>query len=327
MAYNDRYGQQANHGHYPPQQQYGNDDNTEYNPYSYPQQYQPYDQGGYGYHDTGYAGGYSDDPNVPNVAASKEQDRSVFEDDPVQARKTLGPKTSSAMRRWRYEHQGNLWTKGGRGRCIGRFCCCSIMIFLFFLISIIFSLALGSLFRYAQWIRPPDVEVNGIQPTSSGSTLQIQDDGIAINLMVNLTVNNPNYFSVKFDDITADIIYPINNTHIGGGTLKDLTIHSNQLTRIEFPFSINYTSSIDPDMKIMTDLLSRCSGSGADITVKYKIALDFKVIVIPIKPVISNSITFPCPLTTDDIKKVIQSLGGSGGLGGLNLGDILTSFL
>jgi hypothetical protein len=60
---------------------------------------------------------------------------------------------------------GNLWTKvifkpstnklaltivhfqGGRGRCIGRFCGCFILIFLFLLISIVLSLALVGLLR------------------------------------------------------------------------------------------------------------------------------------------------------------------------------------
>lgn len=46
------------------------------------------------------------------------------------------------MRQWRYEHQGKMWTKGSRARCFGRFFCCTIMIFLFLLISIVLSLAL-----------------------------------------------------------------------------------------------------------------------------------------------------------------------------------------
>lgn len=49
------------------------------------------------------------------------------------------------MRRWRKDYQGNLWTKGSRASCFGRFFCCTIMIFLFFLISIVLSLALVSL--------------------------------------------------------------------------------------------------------------------------------------------------------------------------------------
>lgn len=48
------------------------------------------------------------------------------------------------MRKWRYDHQGNLWSAGSRGRCIGRFFCCTVMIFVFVLLSIILSLALVS---------------------------------------------------------------------------------------------------------------------------------------------------------------------------------------
>ena len=97
MAHNDQYGQ--TYGRYPPQQ--FNDTEETYNPYDNVQPHQTYDQGGYGYHDTGYGaggagggtfvGGYTDDPNVP-PGASKERDRSVFDDEAPFASRALGPK-------------------------------------------------------------------------------------------------------------------------------------------------------------------------------------------------------------------------------------------
>jgi hypothetical protein len=66
--------------------------------------------------------------------------------------------SAAGVRAWRYDHQGNLWSKvrnyldvlrpplmssqGGRGSCIGRFCCCFIFSFIFILISVVLTLAL-----------------------------------------------------------------------------------------------------------------------------------------------------------------------------------------
>ena len=46
------------------------------------------------------------------------------------------------MRRWRYEHQGNLWTRGSKIRVCGRAIFCLIFTFIFFFVSIILSLLL-----------------------------------------------------------------------------------------------------------------------------------------------------------------------------------------
>ncbi len=46
------------------------------------------------------------------------------------------------MRKYRRDYQGNLITKGGRGRTCLRFCCCTLLIALFLFISIVLSLAL-----------------------------------------------------------------------------------------------------------------------------------------------------------------------------------------
>lgn len=164
------------------------------------------------------------------------------------------PRTSRSMRRWRYEHQGNLWTKGGRGRCFGRFFCCTIMIFVFLLVSIILSLALvcpsiqcicwfslnsngtvdstawhrnrwyhpGNVRQYCTLIyRHPDIPSSWrkyIVPTAKrrsviqrGNQYHVCATSVfSIFRGYDLTgrwcsVNNPNYFSVKFDSINADV--------------------------------------------------------------------------------------------------------------------------
>lgn len=151
MAYHDPYTS----GQYP-QPQY---QDAPFNPYEVQQQQaRGYDQGGLG---GGY--GYSDqDPS----GRTKERTGSTFEDEDIvpppigdkcvyTSRNillivTLTPfalicRTPGNIRRWRKDYQGKMWTKGSRASCFGRFFCCTIMVFLFFLISIVLSLALVSL--------------------------------------------------------------------------------------------------------------------------------------------------------------------------------------
>jgi hypothetical protein len=301
MSYHDKYdsrGQAA----YPPQHY----DHAEapYNPYENSQPHQTYEQAGYGYQDTSYSG-YRDDPQGPGAAPQeKEKERSVFEDEGVPAKRS-GPKTPRSVRRWRYEHQGNLWTAGSGIRCCGRFFFCTILIFLFLLISILLSLAL--------WIRPPNVVIGDISTPSNGSAIQLQNEGVAINLAVPVSVNNPNYFSVKFDSIDASIFYPINNTNIGGGSVKNLEITTGQQTNFTLPFTINYNLSEDPNFEILSNLAGHCGflpgQPTSQITVSYKIKLNFKILFIPIKPTISNDISFDCPLKLSDVEDLLKAAG------------------
>jgi hypothetical protein len=71
------------------------------------------------------------------------------------------------------------------------------------------------------------------------------------------------------------IIYPINNTDVGQGVLNNVVIHSNAQTNLTFPFSINYTTSIDPQNLILLDLAQKCGvvGSKSNISVNYKITV------------------------------------------------------
>ena len=74
--------------------------------------------------------------------------------------------------------------------------------------------------------------------------------------------------------IIAQVFYPLNNTHFGGGTLKDLEIKSNKLTEFNFPFTLNYTDSIDPNGDILSDITTKCITNKANnLQVQYKIAV------------------------------------------------------
>ncbi|TCD64547.1 hypothetical protein EIP91_003985 [Steccherinum ochraceum] len=298
----------ATYGHYSDNQ----DPYAAYNPYDSAEPHQSYDQGGY--HDAGgYGAGYRDDPSVGNVAATKEEgDRSVFEASSPTVERSLEPKTAKAMRRWRYEHQGNLWKRGGGGRCFGRFFCCTLMTVVFLFLSIVMSLAL--------WINPPNVIVSDVSLPSDGSAVQITPGpGVNVNVGVNISVANPNYFSVKFNEIKVDVFYPINNTHIGGGSIKDVNIKSNAETNFTLPFALNYTETEDPNFSVLQDIAGHCGflpgGTQGDLSVNYKISLDFHVLFVPIKPTISNQFKFACPFTAQQVGDLLKSAGLDGLIG------------
>ncbi|KAI0928717.1 hypothetical protein AcW1_005884 [Taiwanofungus camphoratus] len=306
MAYHDPYyGNQQ----YPPQQ-FPED---AFNPYANGQSHPTYDQGGYSYDNGGSGeryGGYRDDPS----GAAKERDRSVFEGDDAVLARPQRPKTSRNIRQWRYDHQGNLWTRGSRAGCFGRFFCCTIMIVVFLVISILLSLAL--------WARPPDVVVN--EPTlASSNPVQLNSTGLTVDLDVDVNVNNPNYFSVDLSEIKAELFYPLNNTPIGGGEMNKIDFRSHTQTNFTFPMALQYNISADPGFNILIDLAKKCGivpgTSASDVTVNYKITLGIRALFIPIKPVISNSFNFACPLDASDIEALLKAAGINLG----NLGSLL----
>ncbi|GJE95147.1 LEA2 domain-containing protein [Phanerochaete sordida] len=308
MSYDQYRGR--NDTYPPPQQFYGADQaDGAFNPYDNAAPHRSYEQGGY------QDAEYRDEPIAPPPPVTEKETNAY-----ATTRDVPAGRSPRAMKRWRHEHQGNLWTAGGGLRCCGRFFCCTLLIFVFLLISIVLSLVL--------WIEPPNVEIGDVTPVTNGSAFQLQSDGIAVNLQVPISVNNPNYFSVKFDTIDADIFYPTstNNTDIGGGVLRGLNIASKAQTNFTLPFTLNYTFAIDPNYNILRDIATKCGflGSGASqLKVNYEIHLDFKVLFIPIKPTIKNSASFTCPITEDEVAGLLKQAGID--LGSLNLSSLLKS--
>ncbi|KAF8559797.1 hypothetical protein OG21DRAFT_1594593 [Imleria badia] len=295
MAYRDPYAEQ--YGRY--DQQYT--DAPGFNPYSNTEPHQAYDQGGYDFYG---AGGQREDANYgqsTNPGGStfapghQKSDSTSHYDQGAFARATTGNRRRD-LSHWRYEHHGALWTKGSRGACIGRFCCCTLMIIVFLIVSILLPLAL--------WTRPPNIIVGDVQPTSNGSEIQLMSNGVQINLEIPIYVSNPNYFSVSFSSIKANIYYPIGNTLIGSGQENDITFNSHSSTNFTFPFSIEYTTTMSSSAQIIADLETKCGiggGTVSDITVNYDITLGLRVLFFTVSPTISNSASFKCPLTASDI--------------------------
>jgi len=315
--YQDPYAGQ--YGRYQHQPQYS-EPVAEFNPYPTQPPHQTYEQGAY---DNNYGEGYRDepaqnyppqrqptqrsyrgdptfDPGAAGPGSKEANERSRFEQGEFSP---MQPRTVRNLRRYRYDFQGDLWTKGGRGRCVGRFCCCTLMSAVFLFLSIVLTLFL--------WVRPPSATFGTVATTSNGSGLQLLSNGVTINLGLNVSVNNPNFFNVKFKQITADIIYPINNTAIGNGTSKNIDFPSHSSRNFTFPFTIYYTTAIDPNNAILIDLATKCGilGTKSDITVNYKIKLTPEILFFSISPTVSGTFSFECPLSQSDIDSLLKSVG------------------
>lgn len=307
MAYRDPYDPFSKNGH--------TADDDEFNPYSTRHRTHPsYDQSGSGYEN--YHDVPDPVPSAPHRQATmrSDDDRTKYNKElpPVIADKAIDEDRVSGFDRGEFSARpenfrsfnqslrGGLWTSGSRVSCIGRFCCCTLWIVVFLLVSIVLTLLL--------WVRPPAVTIGQVGPTTTGNQIQIQTDSVSINLAVNISVHNPNYFSIGFSQIKAEIFYPIGNTPIGGGTSNNVNFPSGQTTNVTFPFSISYKFSLDPDHQITNDLVRRCKPP-SDITINYQITPGIRILFVTISPEITNSLTFTCPLSGDQVDQLVTLAG------------------
>lgn len=138
---------------------------------------------------------------------------------------------------------------------------------------------------------------------------------------VHSSVDNPNYFSATFNNISAVATYPGTSVSVGGGHMSNVKFPSHTTAYIQFPFSVQYQVSNDPSLTILKDLATKCgtSGSTSDITVNYDLTvrsvfflsdqllkhlpsqLKIRIIAL-ISPSFSSSASFPCPLTPAEIQ-------------------------
>ncbi|KAL1743964.1 hypothetical protein HDZ31DRAFT_83071 [Schizophyllum fasciatum] len=298
----------------------------DYNPYSGTAQPHPtYEAGGYETYGNYGNEGYRDEPFDPNAQAAAHQQ--AYSGAPAPPPKDEDQRngfdraefTSEKPRNRYRNNDGSMWTKGGRGRCIGRFCCCTIMTIIFLVVSILLALAL--------WVRPPNVVVGDLDTTSGngGSVVQFSSDGLKINLAVNISVTNPNYFSVDLNNVQATLKYPINGDtkDVGGGKLDDVDFPSHSTKDIKFPFSIDYKLTEDSNYTVLKDLASKCGlgGTKRDIKVDYTIKIGVRFLFINVSPSISNSYSFACPIDTSNTGD-LEELLKAAGIDISNLGDL-----
>ncbi|GAA5917151.1 hypothetical protein JCM8208_004851 [Rhodotorula glutinis] len=201
------------------------------------------------------------------------------------------------------EHAGAL-TRGGRARCCGRVFCCTLILAILILVGIVAAFFL--------WVKPPDVGFDGIEGPESGSEVTVATDGFDLNVRLKINVVNPNFFGADFSKIDASAYYPTKpNDKVGGGEMTDVSIKKYSNNTLHFPFAINYTTSYDSDLSVLTDIATRCGFLGSNkrqLTVNYKVKVHVKIIAISIAPSFSSSTSFDCPLSESDISGF---LGGS----------------
>ncbi len=82
-----------------------------------------------------------------------------------------------------------------------------------------------------------------------------------------------------------------------------MVLPSDSATNFTFPFQLVYTKSIDPSNAIITDIASKCIGSPpSDLTIRYKITVGVRVLMVTIAPSISNSLSFACPIDSASLQ-------------------------
>ncbi|KPV75951.1 uncharacterized protein RHOBADRAFT_52959 [Rhodotorula graminis WP1] len=201
------------------------------------------------------------------------------------------------------EHAGAL-TRGGRARCCGRVFCCTLILAILILVGIVAAFFL--------WVKPPDVGFDGIEGPETGSEVTVATDGFDLNVRLKINVVNPNFFGADFSKIEASAFYPTKpSDKVGGGEMNDVSIKKYSNNTLHFPFAINYTTSYDSDLSVLTDIATRCGFLGSNkrqLTVNYKVKVHVKIIAISIAPSFSSSTSFDCPLSESDISGF---LGGS----------------
>lgn len=108
--------------------------------------------------------------------------------------------------------------------------------------------------------------------------VDVTTDGFKINLQLNISVNNPNYFSATFANISAVASYPIgNSSNLGGGSLANVKFPSHETKNLLFPFVVEYTAQDDPSYIIAKDIASKCGftdgSTPSDIKVNYDVTV------------------------------------------------------
>jgi hypothetical protein len=84
----------------------------------------------------------------------------------------------------------------------------------------------GSLITSAssfQWVRPPNINLASVSVPTSNAVNTNSSSGLTINVDLQISVANPNWFSANFKEIKAVARYPGTNTNnFGGGQVNDI---------------------------------------------------------------------------------------------------------
>lgn len=73
--------------------------------------------------------------------------------------------------------------------------------------------------------------------------------------------------------IMIQLIYPTNNTPIGGGEADNIEFPTQTRTDWTFFIDIQYSTSADPQGLVLADLISKCGSNKKNLNVNYKITV------------------------------------------------------
>lgn len=90
-------------------------------------------------------------------------------------------------------------------------------------------------------------------------------------ISLNASVNNPNFFSATFSNISATATYPGTSMSVGGGHQTNVKFPADTTAFLQFPFTVTYSVSDDTDLVVLKDLANKCgvTGSSSNIVVDY----------------------------------------------------------
>lgn len=97
---------------------------------------------------------------------------------------------------------------------------------------------------------------------------------------------------MNFEEVNANARYPGNNNSFGGGALRHVNLAGYANSGFDFPFTLNYTTALDPNRTILNDIISefgmpkrvlktgKCGlngGTASSLTIDYDLHLKLKV--------------------------------------------------
>ncbi|KAF8976952.1 hypothetical protein BGZ46_007808 [Entomortierella lignicola] len=193
----------------------------------------------------------------------------------------------------------------------GRFTCCFCIFIL--LVIIVIVILVFTIFKV------PSVQYLDAATEPSFSFHQ-GNATLAMNMVANIQVKNPNPIGFNFDSVVVTAYYPNYTPSIGGGTVNHVSFPSKSTTIIKFPLSMSYDSADDPGYTVVQSLLKACGilggSSSGDITINYDAKATMKIIGISFSYTLKNqSYDINCPADIGQIADgvpaaIISGIGG-----------------
>ncbi|KAN0064754.1 hypothetical protein ACQY0O_001811 [Thecaphora frezii] len=212
----------------------------------------------------------------------------------------------------------SIWTPDDKRAFQKRSAPAKIVRVLFCILILGLILVLSIICLIVMFVRPPNVAISGLGVSSS--SVEYSNGAFSFNVSVDISISNPNSISASVAKLAAQAYDATDrSTMLGTGEIRDQRIVPHANTTIKFPFTIEYNSTQDKDLSIISDIANKCglnlegltttnsSGSG-NLDFDFDIDVDVAVLGITIPVNFSQDITFPCPLTGASVQSALSGL-------------------